>query len=1054
MISSTSSAGHAPVPTGAGSAPLSVEAEAWRAALQKSLAGSAAPGPAASASASALVEALVAHLQAPTAAPSLVLTALAPEAAMCFTEAVARAFLPLAATRPCGPVRQLHLPPRLTALPEGEAALPDLQCLVVPKFAGRQLDLRRHEPSLVSGRRVLQVVAAKASQLREILVLSPSAATECFSFKLSTLQQRKVVLVGTDDGKASRRPVPGHVYVREALGREHTDVAREAAFLQAHAAELNCVVPFEGRTALIECRHIAVVNAQRRVARRQAKAAAAAGGPPAEARFSYDHFADATRLKASVPWSTEQLAADLNSRARENHLVVLSEWDAFLRSQFATLAEGQSRVLLVGSTNHLMDVELQVKARPGGLADWVVIFHDPNPTALHRRLVVDRTGRVPATIDRWMSPDALHAYFGPAPAGRMAHVIVPTPDELDGTAFLPGARPRNDPERRTHCDHAGAACTPVELNHRLGAGLLDGMHPRLMRALERCKGRPGEAVQLLRAEDFEGAPGLFVSMYAGEVDAVREMLAIAVDAARAGLLDRQGLFTVLQAQRTLQQSPSLAIAMQAGRMETVCVWRDAVLAAARAGLITREQLRLLFEARSGNGVTGLYLAALGPHAEAARALTDGFLTAVRQGLLPRSALPGLLRVSNAEDLPGLITILAAGRADRARILIDAAFQAASAGLLDSAALRDLLMARSAGGPTALDAALHGGHAEAAALYVTAAQRAASEGWLSDDDLQALLLARATDGVPALCRAAHAGRPALALDLLSRLDAGARRAVARGLSAVESVLLLEDTRAAALAATGPAANGAFAVWLQALLLAPMTEEDRLRLLLPQRGQPGPLDRLASDPELMALLLPLFEPWFARLARSGDAAAPARAVAPPRGLVRALMEANAGELVAALARSFAGPPAAAAQDRARWLLDWDPQDKTSSLSRAMVRGNVLAVQAWLQAVLALPLDAATRRALLQGLPATGAGFRPRSALRHAQDAAQTGVLVAWARIIARQRDEQLALADRRALLRSAGREYLGLATATQPAATRPAATEAQAAPAAPPRPRRAW
>jgi hypothetical protein len=380
-----------------------------------------------------------------------------------------------------------------------------------------------------------------------------------------------------------------------------------------------------------------------------------------------------------------------------------------------------------------------------------------------------------------------------------------------------------------------------------------------------------------------------------------------------------------------------------------------------------------------------------------------------------------------------------GHADAAKALLGAALQAATQELINGPDLLALLQAKDGDGTPALFMALENGHAPAAQALIDAFTMAIDRSYISPEQLMDLLLPAGVKGRVLLSWALRTSHSGGALQLLAdltqwtarspeRITAPAQAQLERWLREAGRVLETE------LHATAPSSDLAdrrsqrlldsVGVWIQAIRDSPLPPPAKAALLREHMtGGDSLLTHLAAHPahaakhqdavrELVAALLP--PPTDSKrgsLAQGGEVAV--------QGLCRAFMAANLGDWVTALAQSLSasGPPP---QARVKLLLDWDQLRATSALSMALERGNTLAVQAWMQAALALApaLDRQSRLTLLSGKP-TGflaGGWRVSAA------SADPATRVAWAQCIARAPEAQLPRAEKQDLLKAAGMDHL--------------------------------
>ena len=914
---------------------------ALRSAVQQSAkrVDTQAPGPHEKALLTALGEALARRPDPGTRQPfTLDLSQLRPEALALFTEAVAQAL-----DRPerhghaqLTPVTVLKLPAGTSSLPTGLRGLPDLQELSYPDFAGRQLDLRGLSARRTVSESALRISTPGAAALREIQVDSARWAARQVCFDLHTRHVRKVTLV---DSEHNRRPVPGRVYVREAIGRSEPDGKyAEKMFEERSRVNLNTQVTFQDSAERIVCRHLAVAHVMHMLEHRRLPTAP---DGKTRQRLDYKAFSTPASLQAAMPKDLETRYQDFTRHSKDNHLVAVPRWDGFLRGQFRGMTPGQHQQFLVLSYNHAMHLELQVKPREGdvGDTDWVVAFYDPNCTATHQRTVLDPHHDRPCTLASLLPDErCMTAYFGNEPDQGIALVIRATDEDIGDH----GLRSSDAKARLVRTDFAGELCSAEELLLRMEQGLDAGLIPRLRTTLRSGQVRSFKVLALLQAKSLDGIPALFLALQNGHAPAAKALLDAALRAATQELIDGPGPLALLQA-KDENGTPALFMALQNGHADAAKALLGAALQAATQELINGPDLLALLQAKDGDGTPALFMALENGHAPAAQALIDAFTMAIDRSYISPEQLMDLL-------LPAGV---------KGRVLLSWALRTShSGGALQLLADLTQWTARSP-------------------ERITAPAQAQLERWLREAGR-------------VLETELHATAPSS--DLADR----------------RSQRLLDSV----------------GVWIQAIRDSPLPPPAKAALLREHMtGGDSLLTHLAAHPahaakhqdavrELVAALLP--PPTDSKrgsLAQGGEVAV--------QGLCRAFMAANLGDWVTALAQSLSasGPPP---QARVKLLLDWDQLRATSALSMALERGNTLAVQAWMQAALALApaLDRQSRLTLLSGKP-TGflaGGWRVSAA------SADPATRVAWAQCIARAPEAQLPRAEKQDLLKAAGMDHL--------------------------------
>ncbi len=190
----------------------------------------------------------------------------------------------------------------------------------------------------------------------------------------------------------------------------------------------------------IVCRHLgAQWNDDREAyhARRKDGKDSQAGG-----RFSMAEMTSVEAIAGHVDPATEEAARAMWHGRMTQGLFSVARFGQALAAECAAMAPGESRRFAVGTVNHYMAVEVQVKDKHidgRTRRDYVVSFYDPNRTALpERRVVHDLADLENKPLADWIGAAMEHAYFGPGP-GRVGTLVrwgrsapqVPVQDQVD-----------------------------------------------------------------------------------------------------------------------------------------------------------------------------------------------------------------------------------------------------------------------------------------------------------------------------------------------------------------------------------------------------------------------------------------------------------------------------------------------------------------------------------------------------------------------------------------------------------------------------------------------
>ena len=108
---------------------------------------------------------------------------------------------------------------------------------------------------------------------------------------------------------------------------------------------------------------------------------------PQHIKFNYDKFRNPTDITNNVKPGIDKILGGLRAQASETHLIDNAKFGQFLAGQFAVMEkENQpTRLMLVESTNHLMNLGLRIKDDEKGKRTYVVKFFDPNITTTGTR---------------------------------------------------------------------------------------------------------------------------------------------------------------------------------------------------------------------------------------------------------------------------------------------------------------------------------------------------------------------------------------------------------------------------------------------------------------------------------------------------------------------------------------------------------------------------------------------------------------------------------------------------------------------------------------------
>lgn len=570
------------------------------------------------------------------------LSALGPGLADWMTPAVGACLDQVARTQGLA-VTDIVLPPGVTRLPPGLAAMKSLSVVQLPSFEGTYLDLRPVETEA----KALQVVIGHARQLCRV-DRWPQQAVEVRSSSHQKIQLRTEGRSAGGDQKGAGVQIT-NLKGRHYLRVDRTDHPDIAAYLkdlaETQAIDLNCQVPFKGTTDLIVCRHLALAALYHRL-KHEAASGTASAGPT---RWTYQNFSSAERIQATVDPQWEQAFALVLTGATRNVLVHLSRLNDFLQQEFEAMSLGTTRYFQLASPTHVMSVRLRLKQQPGEEPVRVFELADPNSSGTHVRKAVTHPAALQVDLDAVLaaSGQTVSHYFGQDAAGQMALLQEVTLADIE--AARAGRRPAEAAGRPRGLEvwrgreGRGARVSPHEVGLRLGASLGQGLVEGLVEALVQASG-PQAQLDLLRGVRLDGWAFLPHAMAQADEGIV---IAVAQAAVRAGLAEGLRLGLVLRGESASE--PLITELIKAGQPGPIRRLFDVM----KTLDLSPESLLQVLQAPNGQGLRALDLAL-----PQGRDLTRLLLDLVNSLDLPRTDRVKLL---NARRPDGLTSLQAAVR---------------------------------------------------------------------------------------------------------------------------------------------------------------------------------------------------------------------------------------------------------------------------------------------------------------------------------------------------------------------------------------------------------
>ena len=397
-------------------------------------------------------------------------------------------------------------------------------------------------------------------------------------------------------------------------------------------------------------------------------------------KFDYDQFSSREKITANVKPDTEKKFAALKAQASETHLIENSQFGIFLAGQFEAMEKDgkQSKLMLVKSTGHVMNLGLRIKKK-NGKKSYVVKLFDPGDTTTGTR---SKTHSVKTfetqTLDSYITnPDDMENYYSEPvgmsmifvrPEGNAQESISPGSSvdrtltnmgikNIDGTViWLLMSEGFAGNLRKLH-DHF----TTLTENQRIEllATTRNGGYSALFMSmqnghaeavkiyselLKQPESTPeDQLIELLAATSPKGAPALFMGMQEGHAEAVKaygELLK------QFESIPMDQLIELIAAEDD-EDAPALFIGMAQGRAEAVKAYGELLK---QFESIPMNQLIELIAAKNSNGTSALFMGMQEGHAETVKAY--GELLKQFESI-PEDQLIELLSATTADGTPAL-----------------------------------------------------------------------------------------------------------------------------------------------------------------------------------------------------------------------------------------------------------------------------------------------------------------------------------------------------------------------------------------------------------------
>jgi ankyrin repeat protein len=390
---------------------------------------------------------------------------------------------------------------------------------------------------------------------------------------------------------------------------------------------------FEG--AFIDCRHFVADQLGEK---------ALATNPDAKSNF--DHYQTLEEINGHV-CADDKAYRCLKAHATESHLIDIGKFGQFLVQQFEAMErKGEStKLMLMTSTNHAMELSLRIKVKEDGTKVYVVKFFDPNLTTTHARSAsTDLQAIALQDLRGYIDGNALLKDYFPERKGLAMFHVHPGQDELQAMASLPqGAAAGRKLE----------SCIPAkEIDATAVWQLMDnGFAADLRRLKEEIARRPeAERITLLAAKNADKTPGLFMAIQDGHADVVKAF----GELIRSLALPKEACVKLLAAKDT-DGTSALFMALQNGDADAVTAFGELMLSLN----LTKEQCVDLLAAQGADGTPGIFMALQYGHADAVKAYGE----LIRSLDLPKEKCAELLAAKTANGTPALFLALQNGHAD-------------------------------------------------------------------------------------------------------------------------------------------------------------------------------------------------------------------------------------------------------------------------------------------------------------------------------------------------------------------------------------------------------
>lgn len=366
-------------------------------------------------------------------------------------------------------------------------------------------------------------------------------------------------------------------------------------------------------------------------------------------KFDYRKFSSPEKIADHVKPGISKTYQSLKAQASETHLIGNRKFGRFLARQFDAMEKDgkQSSLMLVESTNHVMNLGLLIKEDETAKKSYVVKFFDPNETTTGTRSQANSVHMFETqTLASYITDEREMEGNYPEPMGMSMIFVRPQENAQASTSISTDSR-------------AGKTLTSIDIEeidatvvwHLMNEGF-DGNLRQLRDHFISLS--EDERIALLMASDADGNPALYMSMQNGHAPAIK-----AYDELMALVPIPEDLHMELLAGKNGKDAPALSMCIYGGHVEAVKAYGELV-----KSLPPDKQADLLF-AKTSSGPyewqSGLQIALEEGQFKAANALfqllsqlvpslSPGKRTALRKKLKDHEGLISLSRRMHSHSL--------------------------------------------------------------------------------------------------------------------------------------------------------------------------------------------------------------------------------------------------------------------------------------------------------------------------------------------------------------------------------------------------------------------